>query len=64
MKILNSFGQDWGDNGYFRVENGDVLGMQFCEIYYDFEDLNDEEKQNFSSLMDQVEGYINKIFFE
>ena len=64
LKILNSFGQKWGDKGYFRVKNGDVLNMEFCEIYYDFSDLNEKEKKEFNNFMNDVKDFINDIFFD
>ena len=64
MKILNSYGSQWGDEGYFRVKNGDVLDMQFCEIFYDFSVLGDKEKKKFNNWMKNVEGFIKEIFFE
>ena len=63
LKILNSYGDQWGDNGYFRVENGEVLDMKFCEIFYDFSKLSDEEKGNFNNFMEGVEDYIKDMFF-
>lgn len=64
LKILNSYGSQWGDEGYFRVKNGDVLDMQFCEIFYDFSVLGDKEKKKFNNWMKNVEGFIKEIFFE
>ena len=64
LKILNSYGSQWGDEGYFRVKNGDVLDMKFCEIYYDFSDLKDEEKKKFNDWMENVKGFIKDMFFE
>ena len=64
LKILNSYGSQWGDDSYFRVKNGDVLNMKFCEIYYDFSILEDKEKEKFNNWMKNVEGFIKHIFFE
>ena len=46
IKILNSYGEDWGDKGYFRLENEEVLrGLkeQLVEIYWEKSDLTKEE---------------------
>ena len=42
LRFLNSFGAEWGDNGYFRVQNEKVLRkMKFNEVYCG--ELTDEE---------------------
>lgn len=63
LKILNSYGDEWGDKGYFRVENGEVLDMKFCEIFYDFSNLSEQEKGKFNNFMENIEVEIEKMFF-
>ena len=46
------------------MKNGDVLNMEFCEIYYDFSDLNEKEKKEFNNFMNDVKDFINDIFFD
>ncbi len=44
---MNSYGEEWADNGFFRVQNADVLGdqLEFFDIYWD--DLADKEKAKY-----------------
>ena len=45
LKFLNSYGNKWGDNGYFRILNIHTLRqLQFIEIYWEKSDLTQEEK--------------------
>ena len=44
LRLLNSWGEDWGDMGFFRVQKADVLGLQFIDVYWTEDDLRDEEK--------------------
>ena len=44
LRMLNSWGETWGDMGFFRVQNADVLGMEFIDVFWDTEDLTEEEK--------------------
>ena len=41
LRFLNSYGSNWGDNGFFRIENSKVLeDMTFYEIYIDENNKN------------------------
>ena len=33
LYFLNSYGENWGDKGFFRVKNADVLKAKFIEVY-------------------------------
>ena len=44
LRLLNSWGADWADMGFFRVENADVLGLEFIDVYWTITDLTEEEK--------------------
>ena len=44
LRLLNSWGEDWGDMGFFRVQNADVLGLKFIDVYWEKKDLAEEEK--------------------
>ena len=54
LRLLNSWGEDWGDMGFFRVKEADVLGLQFIDVYWKEDDLKKEEKTYFKKF-----GYIN-----
>ena len=43
LRLLNSYGVDWADSGFFRVQKADVLGFQFMDVYWKEEDLEEEE---------------------
>ena len=44
LRLLNSWGENWADMGFFRVQNADVLGLQFIDVYWTEEDLTEKEK--------------------
>ena len=44
LRLLNSWGEKWADMGFFRVENADVLGLEFIDVYWTIKDLAEEEK--------------------
>ena len=44
LRLLNSWGEDWADMGFFRVENAGVLGLEFIDVYWTITDLTEEEK--------------------
>ena len=50
LRLLNSGGENWGDMGFFRVENADVLGLKFIDVYWTEDDLKEEEKTYFKKF--------------
>ena len=50
LRLLNSFGEDWADLGFFRVENADVLGLKFIDVYWTEYDLKEEEINYFKKV--------------
>ena len=50
LRLLNSKGFHWGDNGFFKVQNADVLGFKFYDVYWEIGDLNEKEKTSFKEL--------------
>ena len=47
LTFMNSWGQNWGDNGFFRVENAEVLPLEFFDVYWTLDELSEEEKENY-----------------
>ena len=58
LRLLNSYGEDWGDMGFFRVQEADVLGLQFIDVSWKEDDLKDKEinyfKKHGSTLARQL----------
>ena len=50
LRLLDSWGSDWADNGFIKVQNADVLGFKFYDVYWEIEDLNEKEKTSFKEL--------------
>ena len=44
LRLLNSWGETWGNMGFFRVQNADVLGLEFIDVFWKKEDLTEEER--------------------
>ena len=63
LKFLNSWGRNWADNGYFRIENENVLNLEFMDIFWYESDLTKEEKNkynnNFLSFIKQASNYFS-----
>ncbi|XP_052790639.1 uncharacterized protein LOC128224705 [Mya arenaria] len=45
--LMNSWGDTWADMGFFRVESTDVLGLRFMDVYWNEEDLTENEKASY-----------------
>ena len=43
LRLLNSWGEDWADMGFFRVQRANVLGLNFIDVYWTEDDLKEEE---------------------
>ena len=45
LLLMNSSGTSWGDNGFFRVENAEVLGLKFIDVFWKKDKLTRGEKE-------------------
>ena len=45
LRLMNSWGVDFADDGFFRVQNADVLGLKFLDVDWDENDLSEQEKK-------------------
>ena len=46
LRLLNSWRADWGDKGFFKVQNAEVLGFKFYEVYWRIKELDQKEKNS------------------
>ena len=63
MKLLNSWGRNFADNGSFRIENKNVLDLEFMDIFWYESDLTKEEKDKYNnyflSFIKQASNYFS-----
>ena len=45
LRLMNSWGDGWADNGFFRVQNANVLGLEFSDVFWTENDLSKKEKK-------------------
>ena len=50
LRLMNSWGMEWGDSGFFNVESADVLGLEFFDIFWTLNDLTQGEKDSFRNF--------------
>jgi len=64
LDLMNSWGDRWADKGFFRVENADVLGLEFMDVFWTEADLSYSERQYYKThgsdvarrLMEKLRG--------
>lgn len=45
LRLMNLWGDDWVDNGFFRVQDVNVLlGLKFFDVFWIEDSLSEEEK--------------------
>ena len=44
LTLMNSWGSSWGDMGFFRVKNAEVLRLEFIDVFWTLNDLTKGEK--------------------
>ena len=64
LYFLNSFGPNWGDNGFFRVENAEVLNAKFIEIYIEPQKYTDDQKKDYNIFNNNIKNNLSKFLFE
>ena len=61
---MNSWGDDWADNGFFRVQKSlsDVLGLKFkfFDVSWAKDDLSEKEKEAYEQHGAEVAGRLIK----
>ena len=54
LRFLNSYGTQWGDNGFFKVRNSKVINAKFMEVYIEPKDFSNEEKEKFNNFVERI----------
>lgn len=49
LRLLNSWGPKWAYKGFFRVQNADLLGLEFIDVYWTEDDLTLSEKAHYKT---------------
>ena len=63
--LLNSWGEDFGDKGKFRIKNLDVLANPFIiDVYVDKNNLPDELKREWKEYSQENERIFKNKYFE
>lgn len=66
LTFLNSWGENWGDNGKFRIKNSSVLGkINYYDIFWTENDLTNDEKEAWNNrttveMKNLIWNYITK----
>ena len=70
LRLMNSWGDDSADHGFFKIQNAEVLKMQFMRVYFDKENLTESEiryyktygPRNIANKLANLKGLQNSKF--
>lgn len=54
LRLMNSWGENWADRGFFKVEKAEVLGLEFIDVYWKEYDLTREERSSYQAHGSEV----------
>ncbi len=54
LLFMNSWGTDWADNGFFRVQNGVLHATTYYDVYWTESDLTPSEREAFKRRGEKV----------
>ena len=55
LRLMNSWGDDWADNGFFRVQNANVLPyLKFFDVFWTLDRLSEDEKKAYDQYGAEV----------
>ena len=60
LRLMNSWGDQWADQGFFRVKNSDVLGLEFFDVFWTLNDLSKKEKKAYEIHGAEIAGKLLK----
>ena len=64
LKFLNSWGNDFADNGYFKIEKASVLNVKFYDIFWTKSDLSIKEIEEFKKESLKIKDLIKDCIFK
>lgn len=64
LYFLNSYGKEWGDNGFFRVKDAKVLNARFLEIYIEPQKYTGEQKDECDKFNENIKNNLSNYLFE
>jgi hypothetical protein len=60
LRFMNSWGDNWADMGFFRIESADVLGIEFIDVFWTLNDLTKNEEEYYSKHGSKVASKLMK----
>ncbi|KAL2093962.1 hypothetical protein ACEWY4_011274 [Coilia grayii] len=48
LRLMNSWGSNWADGGFFRVQNANILRLEFVDVFWTVNDLRQSEKDAYA----------------
>lgn len=70
LRFMNSWGDTWADMGFFRVQNSEVLDIDFIDVFWTLDDLFRKEKDHFKehgplvaeNMITNLKGLQNSVY--